>query len=142
MRGRSSAWPIIRSLYARDGTERPIDDSAAPIRDKSGAVCGVVMIFRDCTEQRRHTQRLQLLWDTAAVLLSANDPHVMWESLFEKIAPPFQLDAYFNFMVDETGETLRLESQGGCVSQNIPPMLPLEFLRSACHLECRLNEFR
>ncbi len=40
-------------LIARDGTERPIDDSAAPIRDTAGRILGVVLIFRDVTEQRR-----------------------------------------------------------------------------------------
>jgi PAS domain S-box-containing protein len=40
-------------LIARDGAERPIDDSAAPIRDAVGAMIGVVLIFRDVTEQRR-----------------------------------------------------------------------------------------
>src|SRR5271166_2871505 len=34
-------------LVARDGTERPIDDSAAPIRDDSGAPVGAVLVFRD-----------------------------------------------------------------------------------------------
>jgi two-component system, cell cycle sensor histidine kinase and response regulator CckA len=38
-------------LVARDGTERPIDDSAAPIRDESGAILGVVLIFRDVAER-------------------------------------------------------------------------------------------
>jgi PAS domain S-box-containing protein len=38
-------------LVARDGTERPIDDSAAPIRDAAGSVLGVVLIFRDVTER-------------------------------------------------------------------------------------------
>jgi len=39
-------------LIARDGTERPIADSGAPIRDESGAVDGVVLVFRDQTEER------------------------------------------------------------------------------------------
>ncbi len=34
-------------LIARDGTERPIDDSAAPIRDRQGTVIGVVLVVRD-----------------------------------------------------------------------------------------------
>ncbi|MEO8271055.1 MAG: PAS domain-containing protein, partial [Aureliella sp.] len=38
-------------LVARDGMERPIDDSASPIRDVSGKMIGVVLIFRDVTEQ-------------------------------------------------------------------------------------------
>jgi signal transduction histidine kinase len=40
-------------LIARNGVERPIDDSAAPIRDKNGHIVGIVMIFRDVTERRR-----------------------------------------------------------------------------------------
>ncbi len=45
-------------LTARDGTRRPIEDSAAPIRDK-GAVHGVVLVFRDATEARAAAQRLR-----------------------------------------------------------------------------------
>ena len=40
-------------LIARDGTERPIDDSAAPIRGAKGETVGVVLIFRDVAEQRQ-----------------------------------------------------------------------------------------
>src|SRR5580693_162139 len=39
-------------LIARDGTERPIDDSAAPIRDDSEATVGAVLVFRDVTERK------------------------------------------------------------------------------------------
>ena len=40
-------------LIARDGTERPIDDSAAPMRDGAGAMVGAVLVFRDVTERKR-----------------------------------------------------------------------------------------
>ncbi len=43
-------------LLARDGSERPIDDSAAPIKDGRGAVVGVVLVFRDVTERKRAEQ--------------------------------------------------------------------------------------
>ncbi len=39
-------------LVARDGTERPIADSGAPIHDERGALIGVVLVFRDQTEER------------------------------------------------------------------------------------------
>ncbi len=42
------------SLIARDGTERPIADSAAPIKDQEGKIVGVVLVFRDVAEERRH----------------------------------------------------------------------------------------
>ena len=47
-------------LIARDGVERPIDDSAAPIRDEKGSVLGAVLVFRDVTERRRTEQSLLL----------------------------------------------------------------------------------
>ncbi len=39
-------------LIAKGGTERPIDDSAAPIRRRDGAVLGVILVFRDVSERR------------------------------------------------------------------------------------------
>ena len=39
-------------LIKKDGTECPIDDSAAPIRNELGYVSGCVLIFRDVTAQR------------------------------------------------------------------------------------------
>jgi len=48
-------------LIARDGTERPIDDSAAPIRDEAGTVAGVVLVFRDISERYRAEARQQRL---------------------------------------------------------------------------------
>jgi len=40
-------------LVRRDGTEVPLGDSAAPLRDRNGATIGVVMVFHDVTERRR-----------------------------------------------------------------------------------------
>ena len=48
-------------LIARDGTERAIDDSAAPIKDGQGNILGVVLIFRDVTERRRMEQEIDRL---------------------------------------------------------------------------------
>jgi PAS domain S-box-containing protein len=39
-------------LIAKDGTEVCIDDSGAPIRDSSGKMIGIVLVFRDITERR------------------------------------------------------------------------------------------
>ncbi len=40
-------------LIAKDGTERIISDSAAPIRDEQGNIYGVVVVFRDITERQK-----------------------------------------------------------------------------------------
>jgi signal transduction histidine kinase len=47
------------ALIARDGTERPIADSAAPIRDGGGDVCGAVLVFRDQTREREAERALR-----------------------------------------------------------------------------------
>jgi PAS domain S-box-containing protein len=47
------------ALVARDGTERPIADSGAPIRDAEGVTRGAVLVFRDVTEERRAAETLR-----------------------------------------------------------------------------------
>lgn len=53
-------------LLRRTGGEIQIDDSGAPIFDRSGELAGVVMVFRDVTEQRR-TQAALLASEKLAV---------------------------------------------------------------------------
>src|SRR5438874_5529465 len=45
-------------LLRRDGTEVPIGDSAAPLRDRHGTTSGAVLVFRDGTEPRRPARKL------------------------------------------------------------------------------------
>jgi len=42
-----------------DGTEVPIDDSAAPIRDRDQRLIGVVLVFRDISERKQSQIHLQ-----------------------------------------------------------------------------------
>ncbi len=46
-------------LIAKDGTEYQIADSAAPIRDSKGKTTGVVLVFRDVTEEYQVREVLQ-----------------------------------------------------------------------------------
>ena len=50
-------------LIARDGSEYPIDDSAAPIRARDGRTIGAVLVFRDVTRSRQLAH--QLSWQAA-----------------------------------------------------------------------------
>ena len=45
-------------LLRRDGTEVPIGDSAAPLRDRHGTTIGVVLVLHDVTERRRAARKL------------------------------------------------------------------------------------
>lgn len=48
-------------LIARDGRETPVEDSAAPIRAADGALIGIVLVFRDASQQRETERRRQLI---------------------------------------------------------------------------------
>lgn len=94
-------------LIARDGTERPIDDSGAPILDMQGNTIGAVMVFRDITERRKvelaireSEARFRTMADTAPVLI--------W------VAEPDSLRSYCNKpWLEFTGRTMEQELGNG-----------------------------
>jgi len=65
------------ALLSKDGKERPIADSAVPIRGENGRVSGVVLVFRDETEER---QADRLLRESEARLrhLLEHLPQLVW----------------------------------------------------------------
>jgi PAS domain S-box-containing protein len=84
------------ALVARDGTERPIADSGAPIRDRVGAMRGAVLVFRDVTEERRadealrqSEQKLRLMIesvrDYAIYMLDADGLVTSWNAGAERL---------------------------------------------------------
>lgn len=55
-------------LVGRDGKERPIEDSAAPIWGKDGHLAGVVMVFHDVSDKQAMTR--QMAWQLSHDLLT------------------------------------------------------------------------
>lgn len=71
-------------LVARDGRERPIDDSAAPIRCAAGEVVGCVLVFRDVAERRRLERELnERLTDAQmlATIVESSDEAIISKNL-------------------------------------------------------------
>jgi PAS domain S-box-containing protein len=128
-------------LIARDGKERPIDDSAAPIRDDSGAAVGAVLVFRDVTERRVAEEaqaRLAAIvessqdaiisktldgvirtWNTGAERLFDYAPHEAIGRPITLIIPPDRLDEEYEILARisrgeriEHFETIRVSKHG------------------------------
>lgn len=59
-------------LLARDGAERPIADSGAPIRDEAGRIVGAVLVFRDQTQQREAESAIQRERDYFRAIMTAS----------------------------------------------------------------------
>jgi diguanylate cyclase (GGDEF)-like protein/PAS domain S-box-containing protein len=58
--GQAKALANHTLLIARDGSERPIADSASPIYDSAGQIQGVVLVFRDKTVEYHAEQAIKL----------------------------------------------------------------------------------
>jgi PAS domain S-box-containing protein len=65
------------TLLARDGHEYQIADSAAPIRNASGHIVGMVLVFSDVTEQQRVEEALRVSLQDRSDVLSALDEHAI-----------------------------------------------------------------
>ena len=59
------------SLIARDGAERQIADSCAPIHDATGRVHGAVLVFRDVTEEYQRREQLRESESLQRILLDS-----------------------------------------------------------------------
>lgn len=83
-------------------------------------------------ESQRAAYRLRLLWEAAEVLLTAEDPDTMLRRLFANIRQHLEIDTYFNFMVDESGDVLRLASYSGISAEDASKIERLEFGQAIC----------
>jgi len=65
-------------LISKEGAERPIADSGAPIRDETGAVSGVVLVFSDQTQERMAEQAVKESEERLALAMEASNEGV-WD---------------------------------------------------------------
>lgn len=59
-------------LISKDGRELPIADSGAPIKNEKGEIIGVVLVFRDQTEERRSKNEILKLNRIYSLLSNTN----------------------------------------------------------------------
>ncbi len=103
-------------LVARDGTERPIADSAAPIRDRAGQTVGVVLVAREVTEERRAQREILLLNETLEERVQRRTAE-----LEKATAVLRESEERFRMMVEGVQDyaIIMLDPQGNVVSWNI-----------------------
>jgi PAS domain S-box-containing protein len=105
-------------LIARDGKEYAIDDSAAPIMSTPSKMVGVVLVFRDVTEERRiegalvASEKLAVAGRLAASI--AHEIHNPLDSvanlhyLLEQEPDPQQRAEYLRLAQQELGRTMQI----------------------------------
>jgi PAS domain S-box-containing protein len=63
-------------LMPKVGLEIPIDDSGAPIRNEAGSIVGVVLVFRDVSQEKRHENQNEFLARAGEALVSSLDHQI------------------------------------------------------------------
>ena len=99
-------------LISKDGTEYQIADSASPIKDKSGNVKGVVLVFSDVTEK----YNAQLLIDKSrekffSLYMNMAEGAVLHELIYNESGNPF------DYVILETNKAF--ETQLGIQKENV-----------------------
>ncbi|HEY2148900.1 MAG TPA: PAS domain S-box protein, partial [Pirellulales bacterium] len=88
-------------LVSRDGAQRPIDDSAAPIRSANNDVMGSVLVFRDVTKQRRSEQHRNARLAMTQVLNQAATVNEAVSGILRTVCDGLAWDIGFLWMVNE-----------------------------------------
>ena len=93
-------------LWARDGSRRPIDDSAAPIKDEKGNIVGAVVVFRDVSERRSAEEEMRRSEERYRSLVAVTTS-VVWttDAQGRFVSPQRSWEAY-------TGRDWKLNAQG------------------------------
>lgn len=101
-------------LIAKDGSERAIDDSAAPIRCKAGDIVGCVLVFRDVSVERASDRALRTSEARkSAILTSALDCIISMDHEGRIVD--------FNPAAEQTFGILRADAIGRTVADTIIP---------------------
>ncbi len=88
-------------LIARDGTERSVDDSGAPIRDRDGKVNGVILVFRDETERAQAQAAIRQSDERYRAFIGQSSEGIWCFELEQPVAPGLpadeQIDAFYQY---------------------------------------------
>lgn len=119
-RGDTITLPNRAVLRSRDGTERPVGDSASPIRNRDGEIIGGVMVFQDMSDRRQRESSLDAekqILETTQSLLSAQLKErteqlqfaITLNHLRQQIFDQCERTDFLQWMLKEIGQTLKLE---------------------------------
>ena len=94
------------------GTPKWWDVSVSPILDAQGRPEKLISASRDITATRRTEERIALLGEAAARLLTSGNPAAMVADIFGLVAGPLRLDVFLNYRLTEEGDLLLVAQNG------------------------------
>lgn len=147
-------------LISRDGTERIIADSGAPIKDNRNKILGVVLVFRDITEKQKFmdTMHRTAKLDSLGILAGgiAHDFNNLLTGIFgymdlaRSVSKDSRISEYLEATLGSMNRAKALTQQlltfakGGSPIQKITPLIPFiqetaQFALSGSNISCRVS---
>jgi len=96
-------------LISKNGKEIPIADSGAPIKDKNGNIIGVVLVFRDQTEERLNHKLLNARLELLQYSISHSLSELLTKTL-DDVCELTESKIGFYHLVEEDQENLKLQA--------------------------------
>jgi len=115
-----------------DGRRLSLSCNAGPIRDDSGQVIGGIVAWRDIGERKRAEERTRLLAEVTSELLVSEHPQRIVEALCHRVMDHLGCDVFFNFLVDEQKQGLRLNACAGVPEATARRIESLDFGVAVC----------
>ena len=122
-RAREQGWGNDERWHLKKSGERFwAQGEMTPLRTEAGDFVGYVKVLRDRTEERLREQRLSLLAQASAGLLSSADPDAVIESILRAGAESMGIDQSYGYVLTADCEHLRLTHSIG-VSEELQAAL-------------------
>ncbi|HEX2966085.1 MAG TPA: GAF domain-containing protein, partial [Syntrophorhabdaceae bacterium] len=136
--GETIVGQLLRIRKA-DGDEVFVHNSTAPVYDAAGKVIGSVIAVMDISEQQRAkselketVERLDIVSSTASQLLFTSDPQEIVNDLCVRVMRHLDCHVFFNYLVDEETDSLRLNAYGGIPEQTAESIRTLQYGVAVC----------
>ncbi|MBT0666595.1 PAS domain S-box protein [Geobacter pelophilus] len=131
VRGEKVAGDVLE-IRRSDEVKLVLHCNAVPLLDGSGKPRGAVGTFLDITHLKRSEERLNLLADTAGLLLIAESPLDAIESLCIRALSILDCHVFFNFISDASSRQLRLNACAGIPDSDRDKIERLDYGVAVC----------
>jgi two-component system, chemotaxis family, CheB/CheR fusion protein len=136
--------PMELEVFLPGGRLWFAEGSAAPIHDGRGRVIGGVAVTLDITDRKKadealkkSVERLNIISDTASRLLLSEAPQEVVEALCRRVMEHLDCHVFFNFLVDEDLNCLRLNAYAGIPEETARDIHLLEYGVAVCGCAAR-----
>jgi PAS domain S-box-containing protein len=131
VRGEKVSGDVLE-IHRSDGKKVVLHCNAVPLLDDSGKPRGAVGTFLDITYLKRSEERLNLLADTAGLLLITESPLEAIESLCIRALSILDCQVFFNFISDAPSRQLRLNACAGIPDSDRDKIERLDYGVAVC----------